>query len=1529
MNFNEEKFLELAIYQNIIKESDIDNIIELQKKNGLSLFSIMLKEKILTVEQISKLQKSLMASTIHENKTVSQATSTLNEQKTLAQDKEQKEKPYLSQIDDQKHFGRYSILDNLGEGGMGVVYKAYDPSLDRIVALKLITSSRQQNQTAIDRFIIEAKATAKLNHEHIVKIHDMGTEKGIYFFTMEFIQGDTLEKQMKEKKISRQNALRLLIKVCKAIDYSHSNGIIHRDLKPGNIMIDSANEPRIMDFGLAKLEKENKKLSRTGAPIGTPAYMSPEQAAGKDIGHLSDVYSLGAILYKILTGIEPFRGDTLLKILQAVQQNDPVPPGKIRPGISHDLEIICQKAMAKEQERRYQSAKELAEDLENFLEGEPIKARPASLYYRVSRKFKKNKAISAMICLCFLLGFGSLFFFWQEQSKRFQKSQETIEKYFFKAKKFSFPEKAIASQERLESPIRKEMHQASREYSFALNALENSEYKSKFILLQSESQNKRDSLLDMLYGDALSCYKNHLCQTALTLYQDIRNTLYIVKESKISREKIDTEISHLYQWILEAERAKDQAKNIAYNTHSSNEDISKAIILLTNALEKNQENSDAFFLRGLLRFRISQKVDALKDFQRCLSLEENHFPAKYYTIKLEIKIYLKSSEKQKYLDQYIAKFLPSLEKASKDQKTYFYLIQAYQLKFQHNRYEAEQKILLAQKESPLLAEAYYTQANFLSYFLTGEETIAFDWDAFFETVSVFYNYERANKAIQRCLELDPNNPPALLLQGKLAWDAFATQKAIENFSKVIEYQPTEYLHFLRGCAYLDLEKYDLALKDFETLITRFKLSDTFIECILFLLLEKQGKREEAEKLLDNWKQKSFEIDRESFYQYMISAYREKPVEFYLTKDAKIDHNYSCTKIFLFFHIPFVFLSFRANVDNHISLENLAIPPKRDSTRFIDFFIKDSKRYAHIMMEKDIFLSQRSVNDFYFLDEMKKIVRNLDIPGNQPSEMYYNSSFHFFLKMLLNDEKTLLKMNKILEKFKSSKVEMLLTLLARAAIIRQQYLLCRQDILDFSDSYYHRSMYYFSKKEWDNAIQDMNMALYLSPRDNRYHYALAKILAYQMLVYKYENTDKVLYHIEQAFSMGLQPLHLPLGDPAFDRLKDSVSILLKKYEGFADQNLWKNLWALQQKKDYNSFYQLTKGLTLNASVIPFLSYMEREEINQYYQNLAKLNSMRQQGKNISQVAETLQKIHSPYWQAKIQEKSQHLALGFCKKIRVALDNTGDFKNIQNAIDIASEGTTIELDPGLYEGSLVLKTGITIRGTLNEKGEPASILRHPLKGASLSAIEMNKIQFLDCEFQSDFYFRHSEVSFHNCNIFSTGYLSRSAKTFSIYIYGNSQVTIEKSQFKASIKCFDQSRLIIKDSQLQNCQELQIELFDSCTGLFQGNEMYKALSHGSDYILFFHDSSKAIVLQNTIHHTRIGIYIADNADADIIENKIYSTKTGIFITDNASCRINKNEIYRNLEYGISIPEKNKISLENNIFKENKKENIEKRKQ
>lgn len=322
-------------------------------------------------------------------------------------------------LDRVRYFGDYEILEEIARGGMGVVYKARQASLNRTVALKMILAGELARAEDVQRFRTEAEAAANLQHPSIVAIHEVGEHGGQHYFSMDYIEGQNLAELVKDGPLPPRRAAELLKAIAEAIHYAHQRGTLHRDIKPHNVLIDTAGKPHVTDFGLAKRIERDSGLTQTGAVMGSPAYMPPEQASGKHdlVGPQSDVYSLGATLYKLLTGQTPFGGDSSMATLQKVMQENPAPPSKLNPSVPKDLETVCLKCLEKKPERRYGSARDLAEELGRFLDHEPILAKPANPVRKSWMWLARHPwAITGLFSLVMLVLLALAYGLWEEAS---------------------------------------------------------------------------------------------------------------------------------------------------------------------------------------------------------------------------------------------------------------------------------------------------------------------------------------------------------------------------------------------------------------------------------------------------------------------------------------------------------------------------------------------------------------------------------------------------------------------------------------------------------------------------------------------------------------------------------------------------------------------------------------------------------------------------------------------------------------------------------------------------------------------------------------------------------------------------------------------------------------------------------------------------------------------------------------------------------------------------------------------------------
>ena len=303
-----------------------------------------------------------------------------------------------------QRFGDYELLRELGRGGMGVVYQARQLSLDRVVALKVIRAEHLAREEDVRRFRVEAAAAAQLQHPNIVTVHEAGEIGGRHFYSMDHVDGPSLAERVRTHPPSALQAARLAKTLAEAIQHAHDRGILHRDLKPSNILIGSDGEPRVADFGLAKVLRDESSVTRTGEIMGSPSYMAPEQARGRsrDVDGRADVYALGAVLYEMLAGRPPFRAATSIETIRLAMEREPVSPRVLDPRLPRDLVTICLKCLEKDPARRYASARRLAEDLGRFLENKPIAARPVSRPERLWR-WCRRKPLTAVLAASLLL----------------------------------------------------------------------------------------------------------------------------------------------------------------------------------------------------------------------------------------------------------------------------------------------------------------------------------------------------------------------------------------------------------------------------------------------------------------------------------------------------------------------------------------------------------------------------------------------------------------------------------------------------------------------------------------------------------------------------------------------------------------------------------------------------------------------------------------------------------------------------------------------------------------------------------------------------------------------------------------------------------------------------------------------------------------------------------------------------------------------------------------------------------------------
>src|SRR5437667_4724036 len=313
--------------------------------------------------------------------------------------------------------GDYELLEEVGRGGQGVVFRARQKSLNRTVALKVISLGQWASKAHLKRFRLEAEAAASLEHPGIVPIYEVGEREGCCYFSMKFIEGGQLDEVVRRAPISIRQAAELVAKVARTVHYAHEHGILHRDIKPGNILLDARGEPLLADFGLARLVEAESTITRTREALGTPSYMAPEQAAGDHtkLSKATDVYGLGAVLYQLLTGHSPFAGGTTYETIKLLLDTEPRQPRLWNRKIDRELSTICLKCLEKDPKRRYASSLALAEDLEHWLKHEPILARHAGIFAHGKKWLRRNPAIAALIAALVALAVALAWNVWKSE----------------------------------------------------------------------------------------------------------------------------------------------------------------------------------------------------------------------------------------------------------------------------------------------------------------------------------------------------------------------------------------------------------------------------------------------------------------------------------------------------------------------------------------------------------------------------------------------------------------------------------------------------------------------------------------------------------------------------------------------------------------------------------------------------------------------------------------------------------------------------------------------------------------------------------------------------------------------------------------------------------------------------------------------------------------------------------------------------------------------------------------------------------
>ncbi len=519
--------------------------------------------------------------------------------------------------------GKYTILSVLGKGGMGIVYKAEHKNLGTELAIKTIVPAAADDEELVKRFFREAQAAAELgSHPNIVAVRDFGQDKGINYIAMDLIEGVSLDKLIDEE-LTVQRTAELMIPVADALYFAHCKGILHRDLKPGNIMVDKQGTPHVTDFGLAKRinTPETHRLTLSGMIVGTPSYMSPEQAQGQELDDRSDVYSLGAILYEMLTSAPPFDAKDPIATVMDVIRNEPVPPHKRNILLKHDkhgkdAETICLKAMEKEVNRRYANANELKQDLERLLLGEPIHARPVSMIEKTKRRVKKNPAawLGIPTALLIALGIGTPIVVSKiNEAERERQRQEQLQKEHTLAEKID------------------KLYDQARSILTSANVRRNQGDFKEYTLLLDQSEN--------LIEDALKINANNaklLGAHGTILYaKNDYNAATTILSNAIDAGSTDPHITYLLG-LSHAMLIREDADNEKEHMRAAREQFLKLL--------KSQKSAkdEALFGKGLLEYFEGKFAEAIESLDSALA--ENKHLAIAYLFRGNSKLALRSFE---------------------------------------------------------------------------------------------------------------------------------------------------------------------------------------------------------------------------------------------------------------------------------------------------------------------------------------------------------------------------------------------------------------------------------------------------------------------------------------------------------------------------------------------------------------------------------------------------------------------------------------------------------------------------------------------------------------------------------------------------------------------------------------------------------------------------------------------------------------------------------------------------------------------
>ena len=721
------------------------------------------------------------------------------------------------------NFGRYVIEKKLGQGGMGTVYLAYDPSLDIRVALKVTTSD---DKAAIERFHREAQAVAKLKHPNIVQVFETGVVGKMHYFTMEYIEGSALDKMVKSKeRPGVREVTKIIQAIASALHYAHTKNLVHRDIKPANILIDKAGKPYLTDFGVAKqLSGLDRTLTVTGATVGTPNYMSPEQAQGKKefIDHRSDIFSLGATYYHALTGRMPFDGKEMYEIFSKVINEDPTAPTTIVKTIPKDLETICLKCMEKDQDNRYQTAMEMAMDMERYFNGQPIHAQRAPYLTRVWNKIKRRKAASfavasSILIIIIIIIIGK----WISSTSASRELDEYRQKGYTLYGQTKYEDALKLCEQALKKfPDDKGLEQLLKQCQTAIKE-NDADYKAA----QAAAKRREDEVKAAQNQARLLTEKTKAHEEQAKL-----RALAKIQLDKAAKAIDPDERIRLAMEAIKIDQAYGEAYQLMAYAYEDKNDFDSAIDNFNKAIELAPNLASSYYRRAWITAHITGKADAaIPDLEKVIKYEPESFSGIMAKGDLSAIQAGMETNISKY-DEAIKNYTKAIKLSPDNNWAYINRGLVYGKKNEWTNAITDFNDAL--KINPVCGYAYtcrgavyYGNSELDKSVADFNQAIKLnprDAGAFNGRANAYYGKDWLDKAIadyNETIKLNPNAADAYQGRGNAYYDKSVLDKAIADYNEAIKLNPTDAeSYFNRSVVYSKSGNLALAVTDGETFI---------------------------------------------------------------------------------------------------------------------------------------------------------------------------------------------------------------------------------------------------------------------------------------------------------------------------------------------------------------------------------------------------------------------------------------------------------------------------------------------------------------------------------------------------------------------------------------------------------------------------------------------------------------------------------------------------------------------------------------